>query len=189
MAWNYITCRDARSWRALSRPDSCDRYGTRDPVFRWGAGEEARRKEIREKGLSGSQRRSARSGLRTFRQYLVGAHHFVVFVFEDVAVPDVAAGVSVEGDDNAGDHGGVGADGVFPSHLFRRGRLGGSEEVQRALGLVLGTGSKGRRSRIWKRTKWRWMGWASSVRLTSSHISVVAEDGLFGDGRVPKGCC
>jgi hypothetical protein len=58
------------------------------------------------------------------RHYLERPHHLVVFVFEDVAVPDVAAGLSVEGNSDAGDHGGVGADGVFPSHLFRGGRLG-----------------------------------------------------------------
>jgi hypothetical protein len=49
-------------------------------------------------------------------------------VFEDVAVPDVAAGVSGEEDDDAGEHGGVGADGVLPSGFARFGRDGGAEE-------------------------------------------------------------
>ncbi len=54
-----------------------------------------------------------------------GRINLIVLVFEDVAVPDVAAGLSLEWNDDARDHGGIGADGVFPSHLFRRGRTGG----------------------------------------------------------------
>ena len=53
----------------------------------------------------------------------VGAHHFVVFVFEDVAVPDVAEFVAgfcnssrgeIELCDDAGEHSAVGLDCVFP---------------------------------------------------------------------------
>lgn len=52
-------------------------------------------------------------------QHLERAHHFVVFVFENVAVPEVAAGVWGEGDDDAGRGSGVGADGVFPAEAAR----------------------------------------------------------------------
>lgn len=32
--------------------------------------------------------------------YLVGPHHLVIFMFENVAVPDVAAGIALELDDD-----------------------------------------------------------------------------------------
>jgi hypothetical protein len=54
-----------------------------------------------------------------------GAHHFVVFVFEDVAKPDVAAGVSLAADDDAGDHGGIGADRILPSRFAWVGGMDG----------------------------------------------------------------
>src|ERR1700754_432435 len=46
---------------------------------------------------------------------LVRAHHFVVFVLEVMAVPDVFAWLAVEARDDAGDHPGVAAHGVFPA--------------------------------------------------------------------------
>jgi hypothetical protein len=36
-------------------------------------------------------------------QYFIGAHHFVVFVLQDVAVPDIAASEAFEGNDDACD--------------------------------------------------------------------------------------
>src|SRR6187402_1996831 len=51
----------------------------------------------------------------------VRAHHLVVFVFEVMAVPDVFAWLAVEARDDAGDHAGVAAHGVFPAG-FVRGR-------------------------------------------------------------------
>ena len=49
--------------------------------------------------------------------YFVGAHHFVVLVLQDVAVPDVAAHVAFEAYDDASDHAGIGADRVLPAGL------------------------------------------------------------------------
>jgi hypothetical protein len=62
---------------------------------------------------SGRNDISARSG----GEDLEGAHHLVGFVFEEMAVPGVAACVSVKADDDAGDGTGEGADGVFPAHF------------------------------------------------------------------------
>ena len=50
-----------------------------------------------------------------FGEDFIGAHHFVVFVFEDVAVPDVAAGVALELDDDAGGGPGGSPYRVFPA--------------------------------------------------------------------------
>jgi hypothetical protein len=68
-------------------------------------------------------------------QGFVGPHHFVVLMFQDVAVPDVAAGEALKGDKNACNHARVGADGVFPPALEGLGRLPGPGEAQRSLGL------------------------------------------------------
>jgi hypothetical protein len=46
-------------------------------------------------------------------------------VFEDVAKPDVAAGVSLAADDDAGDHGGIGADRILPSRFAWVGGMDG----------------------------------------------------------------
>ena len=119
-------------------------------------------------------------------KHLNRSHHFVVFVFEDMAVPDVAAGVSVEGDDDACDHGGVGAYRIFPSHFFGRGGLGGSEEVQRALGL------------IFKGVERAAVEDLEADQMQVDGVGVVGEvdelpylrgveDGLLGDGGVPWG--
>src|ERR1700677_4708209 len=69
--------------------------------------------------------------------YLVGAHHFVVLVLQDVAVPDVAAGEAFEGDDDARDHAGVGAHSVLPAALRGGGGNCGPGETYRSLVLEL----------------------------------------------------
>jgi hypothetical protein len=53
------------------------------------------------------------------------AHHLVVFVLEEVAVPDVAAGVALEGNDDSGDLSGFAANGVLPAGFGRRWYGGG----------------------------------------------------------------
>ena len=45
-------------------------------------------------------------------------------------MPDVAAGIAVEADDDAGDHAGLGADGIFPSCFGRFGGYGLAGEFQ-----------------------------------------------------------
>src|SRR5271166_2529107 len=107
-------------------------------------------------------------------------------MLQDVAVPDVAAGVSLKWNDDAGDHGGVGADGVLPAGLLGGGRLGETEEVEYALGLIF-EGVKG-----------------AAVEDLEAHqvqvdgVRVVGEvdklpyldgvqDGLFSNRRVPRG--
>src|SRR5271155_172055 len=74
---------------------------------------------------------------RSHRKHLKGPHHFIVLMFEYVAVPDIAPGVAFERNDDAGDHRGVGADGVLPAHLVCVGRLDGAGVAQRALCLEL----------------------------------------------------
>jgi len=54
-----------------------------------------------------------------------GAHHVVGFVFEDVAVVEVVAGVAFKLDDDAGDHGGWALDDVFPAAFEGFGGDGG----------------------------------------------------------------
>ena len=67
------------------------------------------------------------------REHIVGAHHFVVFVFEDVAVPDIAAGESLKPHDDARHHSRIGAHGVFPSGFARLRRHCGADVAHLAL--------------------------------------------------------
>ena len=57
------------------------------------------------------------------RYHLEGPHHLVVFVFQNVAVPHVAAHVAVEPDDEARDH----------LHI---NKLAAAKTGQRAIGLT-----------------------------------------------------
>jgi hypothetical protein len=61
------------------------------------------------------------------------AHHLVVFVLEEVAVPDVAAGVALEGNDDSGDLAGFAANGVLPAGFFGRRGYGGGGVAEFAL--------------------------------------------------------
>src|SRR5215471_6095290 len=51
------------------------------------------------------------------RNDLIRPHHFVVLMFEKVAVPDIAARIAFELGDNASDHSRMGLDCIFPSRL------------------------------------------------------------------------
>src|SRR5579862_223574 len=53
---------------------------------------------------------------------LIRTHHLVVFMFEDVAVPDISSRVADEWDKNASDRLGIHAHRVFPAHFVRIGR-------------------------------------------------------------------
>src|ERR1700722_15368659 len=55
--------------------------------------------------------------VRLSRHDLVGPHHFVVFVFQGMAVPHIAAAVAFEAHDNTRGHFGCDADYVLPSFL------------------------------------------------------------------------
>jgi hypothetical protein len=66
-------------------------------------------------------------------QHFIGPHHLVVFVLEDVAVPNIAARIAFEAGDNPRHHLRVGAHGVFPSGFTRIGRQGGSNVLELAL--------------------------------------------------------
>ncbi len=59
-----------------------------------------------------------------------GPHHVVGFVFEDVAVVEVFAGVAFEVDDDAGDGAGRALDDVFPAEFVGLGWGGWGEEAQ-----------------------------------------------------------
>ena len=55
--------------------------------------------------------------------YVVGAHHLVVLVFEDVAMPYVTSCEACEGDDNPRDHAGIGSYRVLPARFIWGRRL------------------------------------------------------------------
>ena len=59
-----------------------------------------------------------------------GPHHVVGFVFEDVAMVEILAGVAFEVDDNAGDEAWRALDYVFPAKFVGLGRDGRAEEAQ-----------------------------------------------------------
>src|SRR5437660_505033 len=61
------------------------------------------------------------NSIRQTRNDVVWAHHVVVFVFQNVAVPNVAADVSLESDDNPSHHAGICPRGIFPPGLTRGG--------------------------------------------------------------------
>src|SRR6185312_10933706 len=70
---------------------------------------------------------------------LVRPHHFVGFMFEDVAVPDVSSGIRLEGNDDASGSSGRTLHHVFPAHFVRLGRHGwaGVAEGQRVAGEIV----------------------------------------------------
>lgn len=69
---------------------------------------------------------------------LEGTHHVVGFVFEDVAVVEVFAGVAFEADDNACDHAARALDGVLPTCFICFGRDDGAGEMKFLVHEVLG---------------------------------------------------
>src|ERR1700733_5702065 len=77
--------------------------------------------------------RRARGQLTATTGYdnFVGPHHLVVLVFENMAVPDVAAGESLERNNDPRDHAWVGADRVFPAGLRRSRRNSRAGEADR----------------------------------------------------------
>src|ERR1700743_2998445 len=56
------------------------------------------------------------------RRYQIGAHHVVGFVLQDVAMPEILAGISAERNNNPRHCSGRTLHDVFPSH-FMRGRM------------------------------------------------------------------
>jgi hypothetical protein len=70
---------------------------------------------LRREMLASLRSASATEHRSLCRHHFIGPHHLVVFVLEDVAMPDVAAGKALEGHQNARDHAGIGADRVFPA--------------------------------------------------------------------------
>src|SRR5580700_167104 len=65
----------------------------------------------------------------------IRAHHFIVLVFEDVAVPHIASGETLEGHNNPRDHSRMSLYGIFPASLIRTRRFQRSQKVQLTLGL------------------------------------------------------
>src|SRR5882757_8824523 len=57
-------------------------------------------------------------------------HHVVGFVFEDVAVVEVSAGVAFEADDDTGDGAGRALNGVLPAKFVGVGCGGGGGEAE-----------------------------------------------------------
>src|SRR5579862_2263327 len=114
----------------------------------------------------------------------VGSHHLVVLVLEHVAVPDVAASIAFELDDDACDREGVNTGNVLPSHLAGSESVGGSGEDDLA-GELVDSYIEG----------------PAVEHLEADHVQVDGvgvvgeidegpdlggvEDGSFGDGHVP----
>ena len=73
--------------------------------------------------------------------YLIRLHHFVVLVFEDVAVPDVTSNKAFEANYDSRDHPRVGAHRIFPPSFARFGRSGRSPVSEDAL-VLIGKGVK-----------------------------------------------
>jgi hypothetical protein len=82
--------------------------------------------------------------LAAFRQSgdnVIGPHHVVGFMFEDVAVIEIAADVAFETHNNAGNHAWRALHRILPSQLMRGRRVGisgqqsliGADEVDRHL--------------------------------------------------------
>src|SRR5580700_11688022 len=61
-------------------------------------------------------------GQSAYRDYVVGAHHFIVLVLEDVAMPDVTSDKTFKANDDSCDHPWISAHRVLPSGLVRVGR-------------------------------------------------------------------
>src|SRR5580692_2179494 len=64
---------------------------------------------------------------------VVGAHHFIVLVLEDVAMPDVTPGKTFEANDDSRDHPRIRSHRVFPSSFVRIGRYRRPRVLQDAL--------------------------------------------------------
>src|SRR5581483_4444211 len=62
------------------------------------------------------------AALTAFSNHLIRAHHFIVFVLKDVAMPDVASGEAFKAHDDARDHSSIGAHRIFPPGLIGRRR-------------------------------------------------------------------
>src|SRR5271156_3893528 len=83
------------------------------------------------------RRGECRYPLRHRRDDFVRAHHLVVLVLEQMAMPDVTVGEALEARDDPCDHSGIGADGVLPAGFVRIGRRGGSEIADRSMLLIV----------------------------------------------------
>src|SRR5580704_12416520 len=66
---------------------------------------------------------SASPSLSDCGNHFIRAHHFIVLVFEDVAVPHIASGETIKGHNDPRDHSGMGLYGIFPAGLIRAGRF------------------------------------------------------------------
>src|SRR5580704_6986797 len=64
------------------------------------------------------------------RENLIRPHHFVVFMFQDVAMPHIPPRVALESHDDPRHCAGVGAHGVFPSRFRRIGGNGFARKTQ-----------------------------------------------------------
>jgi hypothetical protein len=65
--------------------------------------------------------------------HVVGAHHFIVLMLEDVAMPDVASDKTFEANDDSRDHSWIRSNRVFPSSFVRIGRYRRPRVLQDAL--------------------------------------------------------
>jgi len=101
-------------------------------------------------------------------------------------MPDVSSGIAVEGDDDARHHAGIGADGVLPAHFIRLGRPGGAGVTERAFRLEF----EGIEAAAVENLEADQMQ-VNGVRVVGEVEELPylrsVEDGLFGDGRVPRG--
>src|SRR5579863_3272568 len=68
--------------------------------------------------------------------HVVGPHHFVVLVLEDVAMPDVTTDKTFEANDDSCDHPRIRSHRIFPSGFVRIGRYRRPRVLHHALVLI-----------------------------------------------------
>src|SRR5271155_4083180 len=68
--------------------------------------------------------------------HVVGAHHFIVLVLEDVAMPDVTPNKTFEANNDSRDHSWIRSHRVLPSSFVRIGRYHRPRVLQDALILI-----------------------------------------------------
>src|SRR5581483_1391081 len=131
-----------------------------------------------------SQRSEEKSSLT--RDYLVGTHHFVVAMFENVAMPHVAAGESFKAHDDARNHAGIGAHGILPTCLVRLGRNSGASESEDVL-VLIGKSIEAPAIENLKSNEMEMNGMGVVGQVHQIPYLHRIEGGIFSDGRRPSG--
>jgi hypothetical protein len=72
----------------------------------------------------------------TCGDHVIGPHHFIVLVLEDMAMPDVTSHKTFEADNDPRHHSRIGSHCIFPASLVRIGRHCRTCVLEYALGFV-----------------------------------------------------